>query len=208
MLELWQPVWHLSFKMKQLLCVFLLLLAGCTFHDSTQTIDALNDRSLTPEAAARKTVSCLSEHAEGGAVQVRDQVPYAAGLLILFTATCPAPDDPATRYDVVDYAVVEQQGLWATRFSNWSGEGRQPMMAVLSGQGGQAGHQIFYGRTLNADVAVVEVRLGSGQQHDLPITNQVFHLVLSGADPLCRLRALAADGTVLEQLPLLPESNC
>lgn len=196
--------------MKKLLCVLLLLLAGCSFQDSTQTINAIKDRSLTPEEAARKTVSCLPEQATEDTVQVRDQVPSAAGLLVLFTATCPAPDDPSTRYDVVGYAVVEQQqqGLWATRFSNWSGEGRHPQMTVVIGQGGQAGQQIFYGRTLNPEVAVVEVMFVSGMRHDLPITNQVFHLVLSGADPLCRLSALAVDGTVLEQRELHPESNC
>lgn len=210
MLELRQPIWDLSFKMKKLMYCLLIVLAGCSFQDSTNTIEAIKDRSLTPEAAARKTVTCLPEQAEPGAFQVRDQIRYEAGLVVLFTATCPAPDNSGMIYDGVGYALVEQhQGMWAILLSNWSGEARQPQNpATVIGQGGQAGQQIFYGRALNPEVADVEITFSSGKRQALPIKNQVFHLMISGADSLCMLRALAADRTVLEQRDLQYESDC
>lgn len=210
MLELRQPVWDLSFKMKKLLCLLLLVLAGCSFQDSANTIEAIKDRSLTPEAAARKTATCLPEQAEQGAFQVRDQVRYEAGLVVLFTTTCPAPDNSGMIYDVVGYALVEQhQGMWAILLSNWTGEPQQTQnQAILYGQGGQAGQQVLYGRALNPEAAIVEIRFSNGKLQKLPIKNDVFHKLLGGAEHICGHKVLAADGTVLEQQDLPPETGC
>jgi hypothetical protein len=196
--------------MKHLILVLLLALAGCSFQNPVDTAQVIKDRSLTVEEAARKTVTCLPLHAGPDAFQVRDQARYEAGLLVLFTAICPAPDNPRMIYDIVGYALVEQhQGLWTTLFSNWSGEARQSHnQAILIGQGGQAGQQMFYGRTLNPNVAMVEIRFSSGKVRDLQIKNQVFHQSITGADQLCELRALAADGTVLEQRDLQAAAEC
>jgi hypothetical protein len=184
--------------MKHLILVLLLALAGCSFQNPVDTAQVIKDRSLTVEEAARKTVTCLPLHAGPDAFQVR------------FTAICPAPDNPRMIYDIVGYALVEQhQGLWTTLFSNWSGEARQSHnQAILIGQGGQAGQQMFYGRTLNPNVAMVEIRFSSGKVRDLQIKNQVFHQSITGADQLCELRALAADGTVLEQRDLQAAAEC
>jgi hypothetical protein len=187
--------------MKYLILALLLVLAGCNFQNPVHTAQAVKDRSLTVEEAARKTVSCLPPHAGPDAFQVRDQTRYEASLLVLFTAICPAPDNPRMNYDIVGYALVEQhQGLWIILFSNWSGEVQQPpSQTLLIGQGGQAGQQILYGQSLHPNVARVEISFSSGKVQDLPIKNQVFHHFITDADQPCGLRALAADGRVLEQ---------
>lgn len=191
--------------------MLLIVLAGCSFQDSTNTVEAIKDRSLTPEEAARTTTNCLPEQAGPDVFQVRDQVPYEFGLLVLFTATCPGTVDPSQIYDVAGYAVVEQhQGLWAILFSNWSGTQATHLQqeAILIGQGGQAGQQILYGRALNPEAVAVEIRFSNGKVQTLQIKNEVFHLLVAGSEHVCGRKVFAADGSVLEQQDLPPEVGC
>lgn len=196
--------------MKRLLTCLIGLVALTTSSCALSLLAAL------PEEAIYQSVNCPTrENTRAKSFQVLSTEKWSEGIVVLFKALCPAPDQSSSLQPVFGHKVVRRQGMnwqvsgtgsYGTDASIRSKTTKQNLIEYgISQSPDQSAdrYTILYGRVLKPKVAVVEATFDNGKVvRDRP-SNGVFALISIGATSICELRVMGPDNQILQQIDLL-----
>lgn len=168
--------------------------------------------AATPQEAARRSVLAAEPEA-APTFEVAGQRAFEDEVIVLYRFIRPARNDIPTM-TVFGHTVVGQGALgWRARSGATSGREGVPDAARLIdfsfNTSGNAGvpTTIVYGQVLAPEVAAVEATFDTGETVRDAVADEIFALAGRGAQAVCEVRALAADGRVLHTDSLRPPAD-
>ena len=198
--------------MKRLLICFTGLLALTT---SSCALSSL--LTVTPKNLIDQTANCpTGDQAKAERVKVLSTQTWSQGVIVLYSALCPAGNAKAPMRQIFGHKVVKRNGIaWQVSGSGSYGtetetarseqlveysisrSSKQLNTTALSNR--EEPYTIVYGRVLKPRVAAVEATFDNGKTLRDESSNGVFALLAAGASSVCELRVLGADNQILRQ---------
>lgn len=163
----------------------------------------------TPEEAALRLIPNLSRPAPAE-IRVLATYPVRGGAVVFYIKRQQGSGGPPAPLDM-GYVLAEQRGTTWHAIESSSGVSllSQPgeLLVYNSGtlRGGQA--WLVYGRVVGPNVAAVEATFDQGQTVRSDVRDGMFAIVAPGAKAACEVRALDAQGTVLQPSDPSKQSN-
>ena len=189
---------HIFRQLVQLL-LFVILLSACSLP---LTGGVPRVHGATPEDVAHRHVPNLARPAPAH-VQIHGTRETPHGVVVLYTAAMPQQDGPPNPPNMGYVLTKEQGGTWQVTESTYGASHAAPgqLVAYRTGPfGGSARNAwIVYGRVFDPNVAAVEVAFDTGQVLRDRVTGDMFSLSATNATTACEVRALDAQGVVLQQ---------
>ncbi len=180
--------------------------------------------TVTPKNLIDQTVNCPTDgKAKAERFKVLSTQAWSQGVIVLYSAFCPAANAKTPTLQIFGHKVVQRNGMaWQVSGSGSYGTekgaapppeqlveygiGRSPSQADGNAPSSQP-YTILYGRVLKPKVVAVEATFDNGKILRDESSNGVFALLSAGATGLCELRVLGADNQILRQEDLaVPKS--
>jgi hypothetical protein len=179
--------------------LFVVLLSSCTFPFSRGVPRV---EGATPEEVTQRHVPNLGQPTPSH-VEIHGTRDTLHGVLVLYTAQRPRQAGPPTPPNM-GYVLTTQQGdTWQVAESAYGGSLplRGQAIDYRSGAfaGGRSNTWIVYGQVLDPDVAAVEATFDTGQVMRDTVSGEMFGLIGANVATVCEVRALDAQGNVLQQ---------
>lgn len=201
--------------MKKRLLTCLIGLVGLTATGYTVYGYTASVFSSAPTDVIRQGVPCSTDgSAKAESVQVISTHQWSKGVVVLYSALCPASGKRQNSLQrVFGHKVVKQDGMkWQVSGSDSYGtealpkpSEKQPSEKLVNygisrstKQGGDR-YAILYGQVISPKVSAVEVTFDNGQILRDESSNGVFALVSPGATGVCELRVFGTDNQILQQ---------
>ena len=198
--------------MKRLLTLFTGLLALTT--SSCALVSLL---PIMPQRLIEQTVNCpIGGNAKAERFKVLDTQAWSQGVIVLYSALCPAGNAKAPTLQIFGHKIVKRNGIvWQVSGSGSYGTAKadapsqQLVEYDISRSSSQSHNQntstneepytILYGRVLTSKVVAIEASFNNGKTVRDTSRNGVFALLSAGATGICELRVLGADDQILRQ---------
>lgn len=166
--------------------------------------------SSAPTDIIRQGVPCSTDgSAKAESVQVISTHRWSKGVVVLYSALCPASGKRQNSLQrVFGHKVVKQDGMkWQVSGSDSYGTEAPPKASEKlvnfgisrSVKPGGDRYAILYGQVISKKVEAVEVTFDNGQILRDESSNGVFALVSPSATGVCELRVIGADNQILQQ---------
>ncbi len=175
-----------------------------------------------PKDLVRKSVVCPTDKkAKIENFQVLSTQRWSQGVIVLYSALCPAKNQQEPMQKVFGHKVLKRNGIsWLVSGSDSytsddrvsdkaeklvdydiskSSPNHRGQLASQPGSSVDQTYTIIYGRSLQDKVAKIEATFDNGMILRDRIENKVFALIAPGATGVCELRVLGADNQILKQ---------
>jgi hypothetical protein len=197
--------------MKRLLTFFVGLLALTT---SSCALSSL--LTIMPQRVVDQTVNCpTGGKAKAERFKVLSTQAWSQGVIVLYSAFCPADNAKTPMLQIFGHKVVKRNGMaWQVSSSGSYGTEKEaaPSSQLVEYGISRSSNQpksrsfpheepytILYGRVLKPKVVAVEATFDNGKTVRDENSNGVFALFSAGATGICELRILGADNQILRQ---------
>ena len=209
--------------MKRLL-IGLTALIGLTTSSCALSILA----TTLPKDLIRQNVVCPNDRkAKVENFQILSTQRWSQGVIVLYSALCPAKEKQEGMQKVLGHKVLKRHGIsWLVSGGDSYTSDDQPAhkaeklldydiskalptpagktvvktdRSVKPGAARQENYTLIYGKVLHKKVAAIEATFDNGMILRDRIENQVFALMAPGATGVCELRVLGSDNQILRQ---------